>query len=415
MNFRSKLFLFLLAGAFAALGIFFYGSFESKTEIISCDLRGCISESKLLANISDTLKANAVGYVAVVDNLFVAHDGWGRTSADPPTAGMTTVLTGNIASVTKTLTTIAVLQLLESKGLTVDSTMSPYLYGDWSKGTNIDQITFKQLLTHKSGFRDNCNGSNTTYAVLKSQISGGVATKDMGVGQYNNCNFAIFRELLPALSGNALDSLADGGARAQASADMYIQYMNKNVFSPVDVETKACKPPAGGFDILSYPLPVGSASGTDWGDWTLSCGGGGWVMSVYDVALIMYSLAYDNRLLADSEKSQMISNCLGWDCSVRSDCPDPYVCKNGGLDDVSKGVERAVWTYAGLLTCNVPVVVYVNSPLPSPWQTGQDIIGLVANSLKNAAVPRPVLPLPSGQELRSCIPIPPRPRPPLPR
>jgi hypothetical protein len=131
MNFRSKNFLFLLVGAFAALGIFFYGSFESKTEIISCDLRGCISESKLLANISEALKANAVGYVAVVDNLFVAHDGWGRTSADPPTAGMTTVLTGNIASVTKTLTTIAVLQLLASKELTIDSKMSPYLYGDW--------------------------------------------------------------------------------------------------------------------------------------------------------------------------------------------------------------------------------------------------------------------------------------------
>jgi hypothetical protein len=271
-------------------------------------------------------------------------------------------------------------------------------------------------LTHKSGFRDDCGGSNTTYAVLKSLISGGVATAAMDQPLYNNCNFAIFRELVPALSGNAIDNLADGSVRAQASADMYIEYMNKNVFSPVDVETKACKPPAGGFDILSYPLPSGSATGTDWGDWTLACGGGGWVMSVYDVALIMYSIAYDNRLLTDSEKSQMISNCLGWDCSVRSDCPDPYVCKNGGLDNVASGVERAVWTYAGLLKCNLPVVVYVNSPLPSPWQTnGQDIIGLVAKAFKDATVARPVLPLPAGQELRSCIPIPPRPRPPLPR
>ena len=32
------------------------------------------------------------------------------------------------------------------------------------------------------------------------------------------------------------------------------------------------------------------------------------------------------------EESLMNSNCLGWDCSVRSqDCPDPYVCKNGDL------------------------------------------------------------------------------------
>jgi hypothetical protein len=80
----------------------------------------------------------------------------------------------------------------------------------------------------------------------------------------------------------------------------------------------------------------------------------------------------------------MIQGNLGWDSAVRKDCPNPNVCKNGSLIDNSG---RRVWTYAGVVKCNVPVVVVVNSPLPSPYETGSDIIGLVATALTNSAVP----------------------------
>jgi uncharacterized protein (TIGR03437 family) len=80
----------------------------------------------------------------------------------------------------------------------------------------------------------------------------------------------------------------------------------------------------------------------------------------------------------------MFTDCLGWDCSVRNDCPSPYVCKNG---DLNNGNGIAVWTYAGVLKCDVPVVVVVNSFLPAPYQNGEDIIGLVKDALAAAAVP----------------------------
>src|SRR5205823_2675644 len=140
---------------------------------------------------------------------------------------------GNIASVSKTLTAVAVLQLLAKDGLTVDSKMSPYLYPDWPKGQNIDQISFRQLLTHRSGIRTDCGGAKTTYAILKGLIASGVQSADMNVASYNNCNFAIFRELLPALENQPINKIADGPLRAKQSATMYIDYMNANVFSPV--------------------------------------------------------------------------------------------------------------------------------------------------------------------------------------
>jgi hypothetical protein len=87
-------------------------------------------------------------------------------------------------------------------------------------------------------------------------------------------------------------------------------------------------------------------------------------MTAKDVHKIVNDLAQGNVLLTEAQKTEMFTGCLGWDCSVRSDCPDPYVCKNGGL--LQRDI--ALFTYAGILKCNVPVVVYVNSFLPAPYQ-----------------------------------------------
>jgi hypothetical protein len=206
--------------------------------------------------------------------------------------------------------------------------------------------------------------------------------------------------------------------------------MNQHVFAPLGIPASACKP-AGMSEILSYPLPPGSTHGDPWGDWSLMCGSGGWVLKAGDVFKVINDLANGNVLLTNDEKSQMnYPNCLGWDCSVRPDCPNPFVCKNG---DLFNGNGISVWTYAGIFKSNVPVVVYVNSFLPSPYQPydsngnsiqyanlctasgvpfgccsgsgtgmtcvpcpagqacGEDIIGLVATAYSAAGVPPPQL------------------------
>jgi len=52
----------------------------------------------------------------------------------------------NVASLSKLLTTIGVLQSLAKNGLTIDSKIFPYLYPDWVEGKNIDTITFRRIL-----------------------------------------------------------------------------------------------------------------------------------------------------------------------------------------------------------------------------------------------------------------------------
>jgi len=360
---------------------------NTPSDITACDLQGCISEAKLSANICGALANKVVGYSCEVGAMRPGFGGLARTATDPPSTPMTPDLVTNIASVSKTMTATGVLQILAKDGLTIDTKISPYLYTDWTQGTNINQLTFKELLTHSTGFGqlpNNACGNGITYSALEAIVAGGVSTANIGQPDYGNCNFALLRELMPALLGQPLNGIPDGPQRAQQSSTMYINYMNANVFQPVGIPVSACKPPAGTNDILSYPFPAGTTPGDNWQDWSLQCGAGGWVLSGDDIFKVINDLATGNTLLTSAEKKQMFADCLGWDCAVRSDCPNPNVCKNGSLGN---GAGISVWTYAGVLKCNVPVVVVVNSPLPAPWQPGEDIIGLVANALSGAAVP----------------------------
>jgi hypothetical protein len=360
---------------------------NTPADITACDPSGCISEAKLSANICNKLASHVVGYSCLVGGMRPVYGGQARTSTNAPALPMTPDLVTDIASVSKTMTATAILQLLAKDGLPISTKISSYIYPDWTQGLNINQLTFQELLTHSSGFAQvpgNACGNDITYSALETIVAGGVTATNIGQPQYGNCNFALLRELMPALQGQKLTNYPDGPARAQQSSTMYINYVNANVFQPVGVPLSACKPPAGNNDVLSYTNPAGSTSGTDWNDWSLQCGSGGWVLSANQIFDVVNNLATSNTLLTTPEKKQMFSDCLGWDCSVRPDCPSPYVCKNG---DLNNGAGISVWTYAGVLKCNVPVVVVVNSPLPSPYQGGEDIIGLVKDAYNASTVP----------------------------
>ncbi len=355
----------------------------------ACDLSGCISLSKFSANIETALKGNVVGYISTVGALaIISKDGAARTPADAPGLAMDSDIRTDIASLSKVLTTIGVLQSLKAHNLTIESKILPYLPPDWTKGPNIDTITFHDLLTHSAGFRVDGNGSNTTYAVLQQQIQNGVNLPDKQVAKYNNLNFAIFRELLPFMEG-----FNDPGpaTRPDATAAFYINYMNQHVFQPLGIANAGCDAAAVSHPLLTYPIPpIGAANGTDWGDWTLACGGGGWLLNAGELYKVMLDLTGGNTLLSDEQKSLMNADCLGWDCSVQTQTD--FVGKNGNLS--SSGF--VLWTFFGIFKCTVPVVVIVNSDTPS----NLNITSLVNTAFVNAGIP------PKGPLNDPCLPPP---------
>jgi Beta-lactamase len=414
-------------------------------DVTACDPNGCVSEAKICATVANSLNPSlnsstgaypVVGYVCIAGALPPVYGGMARTDADSPASPMSPYAMTNVASVSKTLTAVGVLQVLATLGQTIDSPIWNYLYSDWTQGQYVSQITFRDLLTHHLYWCAGTNacplppgttynpqtqnyqshtecGNNMDYDDLKTMVAGGLIEPPSQVTQneYGNCNFALFRELLPVMLGNGatLNGTADGPARATASANLYVGYMDQHVFQPLGVPTRGggsakCSPPGPGpLTMLSYPLPAGTTQGEDWGSTSLICGASGWELSAIDVIKVINDLANGNVLLTNAQRQNaqdgMLPQCLGWDCAVRTDCPNPYVCKNGNLDTIT----ISLWTYAGILGCSVPVVVVVNSPTPPPfagWNVppgkpeAPDIIDLVANAYSQAAVPGTPSPCP---------------------
>jgi CubicO group peptidase (beta-lactamase class C family) len=339
----------------------------------ACNASGCISLSKFSAGIDSQLDGKVVGYVSLVGALPVmVKYGKAHTAADPPSLAMDTDIPSNVASLSKVLTTIGVLQSLAKNDLTIKSMIAPYLPPGWTKGANVSTITFGELLTHTAGFRDFGDGS---YGALKQQISDGVTLANKATPKYNNENFALLRVLLPFM-----ESFNDPGEaqRPTATASFYVDYMRKKIFTPLGISGVDCKPPAAGKPVLYYPPPpIGATGGVEAGDWTLTCGGGGWVLTVGELYKVMLDLAGGNTLLTDEQKKLMNTNCLGWDCSVQTQ--KDFVGKNGILNYGNAGMS----SFFGIFKGSVPVIVLVNSPPPA------NITTVVRTAFTNATVPHP--------------------------
>jgi CubicO group peptidase (beta-lactamase class C family) len=118
-------------------------------DIVACDAQGCISEAKFVDGVVKALQASpgVVGYVVYVGGMPPVFAGCAVLT---PSAAVLPDDVTNIASVSKMLTTFAVLQSLSNHNISLDASIFPYLYSDWQGVAN--SLTFRQLLEHRSGY-----------------------------------------------------------------------------------------------------------------------------------------------------------------------------------------------------------------------------------------------------------------------
>jgi CubicO group peptidase (beta-lactamase class C family) len=317
----------------------------------------CVSLSRLAHSIDTQLKGNVVGYVALIGKSPVVAAGPARTAADPPQLAMGPDVTVNVASVGKMFTTIAVLQSLARHHLSIERRISPFLPPDWVKGPGIDTITFRELLTHRAGFRLDSGRVFVTDNAAREQIRHGIRQADKRVADYNNINFTIFRDMLPFMEGTR-----DQGP---AATRFFISYVQRQVFDPVHVTDARCGPVRDA--MLMYPPPgAGTQPGRPAPAGPSGCSGGGWFITPASMLRVLYGLISGHSLLSASQRKQMDGDCLGWDCSLTGTAS--YVGKGGDMADGS----AALHTFLGIIAGTIPVVVVTNSDPaatnPSLWR-----------------------------------------------
>src|SRR6516164_10422386 len=131
----------------------------------------------------------------------------------------------HVASVSKLITAIAMTRTLAAHNLPASTKIIDYLPTYWTKGPNIDKITFAQLMTHTSGFR--VNGSDMSFPTMKALIAGGVTSANLGVYSYQNTNFGICRILLPVMNG----AIAAGTTFPAPTEDQTWDFITVNAYA----------------------------------------------------------------------------------------------------------------------------------------------------------------------------------------
>ena len=194
-----------------------------------------------VAALNTALANDTAGYVMQLRQrgqpIASAQVNWAKEPADGSEAWSQGVRM-HIASCSKLITAIAMTRTLAAHGLPASTKIINYLPTYWAKGPNIDQITFAQLMTHKSGFR--VAGSDMSYPTMKAQVATGVTTAHLGVYSYQNMNFGICRILLPVMNG----TIAAGTTFPPPTEDQtwdfvtvtaYAAYVAQHLFQPAGV------------------------------------------------------------------------------------------------------------------------------------------------------------------------------------
>jgi CubicO group peptidase (beta-lactamase class C family) len=229
--------------------------------------------------------------------------GLARTAADLPATLQRDDKRMQVASVSKTLTAIVVLRLLADRGLPVDTPIGPWLPSHWVQGAGVFGLTFRDLMTHRSGFDQN-GVAGSDYASLRDVIARPVGDTSF---DYSNPNFGLLRVLAARLAGvDAADYGEFDGGQLTAAVFMFrAQLLYGNVGVPFHCSNEAVAP------TRQYHFPDTGASGYLDPDRTLQCGGYGVNISANNLARVLSFWRYTNDLLPTSMRNAMRQQHLG--------------------------------------------------------------------------------------------------------
>ncbi len=325
-----------------------------------------------VAALNKALADNTAGYAMQLRQhgqpIASARVNWAKRPSDGSESWSQAVRM-HIASCSKLVTAIAVTRTLAAHNLPPSAKIIDYLPAYWSKGPNIDKITFAELMTHRSGFR--VSGSDMSYPTMKAQVAAGVTNANLGVYSYQNVNFGICRILLPVMNGTipantTFPPVSEDQDWDFATVTAYADYVAQHLFQPAGVSGPTLTHPDP--DALAYNFPPGA--GWNSGDLTSESGGAGWHMSVDDLLDVMGCFRRKGTIMSSAAAQTMLDNSFGIDLIETTKLGTLYN-KNGLWQSGAGQTEQSL---AYFLPRDMELVVLANSPIGSPGQFFRDVV-----------------------------------------
>jgi CubicO group peptidase (beta-lactamase class C family) len=267
--------------------------------------------------------------------------------------------------------------------MSYEAKIAGYLPAYWKKGPGIDKVTFRHLLTHKSGF--STGGSGSGYGLMKSKVAAGVS--NIGMYDYENMNFGLCRILIPIINGNVSKTATFGvpsgfGMLLDKAWDIttiknYRNFMRGRVFSPAGVKNNPNFAPAPGPRALAYPVPPTNKDGWNSGDLATISGGAGWRLSANEVLNVMDHVRRRNTIMSKETAQYMLDSFFGIDQKTETAAGTIYN-KNGFWRKNDGRMEQCV---AYFFPNDMEAVVFVNSKIGAK---DLSLRNLVRDAFKNS-------------------------------
>lgn len=218
------------------------------------------------------------------------HFGLARTAADPPQTDQSDTKPMHIAGATQPITAVLTLRLLADLGLGPDEPIGPWLPSDWVRGAGVAQLTFAQVMNHRTGFGQKAGQiQGEDYAPLRSRIA-------LPVGDasplFDNANFALLRVLSSRLQGvDPIDHPDfEPGPLTAAMFIVKLKALFASLGLAIDCRNDDPVP------TIQYRFPDKGTKGYKEPSRELSCGGYGAMTSPRDYTGLTVNLRYSNLL-----------------------------------------------------------------------------------------------------------------------
>ncbi len=333
----------------------------------------------------DPYKAVAGYQLAVVQNgnLYdTLAGGMSIFESDPGGPVIMTPLTRlNVASVSKFIGTIALMQVLEKHGISVSENIREYLPARWKDALHEDYygsgapypLTFERMLQMKTaipfGDNDPTNSPGpmlTTDEMFRDIAEAAISTR---YNTYQNGNFTLIRVLITELE-YGLDA-SDPNYNFMTT-EAYFDYIKREIYDKLAIDAPLSITAINNYydntnftRAHQYPFYTFFRDDDDnigWGatsDPLLNGGSGGLVLNSIDLAKVLaYFIHDDGTIISKEQRETILDKNLGlWGTGYGDH--GKYSSKGGtrGPDDDSRAIQSMVMMFPG----GIQAVLLVNS------------------------------------------------------
>ena len=284
---------------------------------------------------------------AIAQNGVVAASGAGGYARAPWEAVSPGVLMQDdtrmtLASVSKPITAMAMMKVMEDHGIDIDDPFYPLIADDydgwwfdsqgklmWVPNPAVETVTIRNLMTHRSALKPGLGCGKIPEALASSLVGTPGVTYD-----YENANFCIVRKIIEAVTG-----------------ENYVDYVQDNFLTPSGITTMSCEPDP--VDPALYYNTIGSP-GKNWPGYSATCSAYGWYASAVDLATLLGNLR-TGGLLSNASVTTMLGNCpntdtngycLGWSRYSSESMGGDYFGHSG--DWIASGCGGDCWAACSL-------------------------------------------------------------------